>query len=1182
LAREPISPFRHQTKEALPERAALTQGYWLVRTAGPRAFSAVRSVYRKSSEVDRDKLPMKKNSFCTIRALCFGLLLMCVARSPAATREVAIQNFAFVPETVTINVGDTVLWRNLDSDSHTSTSGTSPTPNGVWDSGNFGRNQTFSRTFGSAGTFPYFCRPHPFMTGRVIVQASAQPPTVSITAPANNSTFTAPANITIEATASVTGSTISSVEFFNGTSSLGTDTSSPYSISTTLPAGTHQITARATAANGTSTTSSPVTIVVNAPAQSPTISVTSPANNATFTAPATVTLEANASVSGSTISGVEFFNGTTSLGTDSSSPYSISTTLQAGTHQITARATAANGTSTTSSPITVIVNAPAQAPTVSITTPQNNASFRSPTNLTITATAAVNGATITMVEFFDGSNFLGMDHDSPFSITNNFAIGSHSLTAKATASNGLMATSAPVNVTITAAGTRIENPYPPIVKGSITIELQPVSTGLVSPLGLAAPNDGSGRLFVFDQVGMIHVLAGGGRLETPFLDVRSRLVPLQAGYDERGLLGLALHPNFVQNGLLYTYTSEPNGPPADFMLMHSGGETNNHQSVIAEWKIDAANTNRVDPGSRREIMRIDQPQANHNAGVMHFGNDGMLYIALGDGGAADDQGLGHSPGGNGQDLNNILGKIIRIDVNGRTSANGKYGVPAENPFVGKDGVDEIYAYGFRNPYSWSFDRQSGDMLVADVGQNDVEELDRITRGANYGWPIKEGTFFFDPNGDQDGFITTVPVREVPPDLVDPIAEYDHSEGLAIVGGYVYRGTNISGLSGRYVTGDFGRFNAPAGRLFFQDGSQFKELRIGQDDRALGLWLKGFGQDQQGELYALASSQLGPTGTGGRVLKIVGLSTNELAFTSITSGVASVTLTWSGGTPPFLLQKKGNLNDTNWMNLLTTANRAATVPRDGSAGFFRLVDNATGISVTPLSAFLSAAFERPSTNSSTATGLATFSLEGNTLSYDISYSGLTGVPTGAHIHGFTTTTNNAGVIVPFTPPAATSGRINGTVTLTDEQRTNLLAGRTYANIHTAGNGGGEIRGQILPINLRAALNGANERPTPVETPATGTGMFTLVGNELFVDVNYSGLKAVANNAHIHGPATVEGAAAVLIDMVPLHVGPLGTSGQFRGSRVLSPQHLPHLIDGLTYFNIHSGAHGGGEIRGQIIP
>jgi uncharacterized protein (TIGR03118 family) len=414
---------------------------------------------------------------------------------------------------------------------------------------------------------------------------------------------------------------------------------------------------------------------------------------------------------------------------------------------------------------------------------------------------------------------------------------------------------------------RIVDPIPAkIPKGTLKIELQTVVDGLTAPIGMATPDDGSGRLFVYDQTGFIYVIQNGVLMPTPMLDVRSRMVAINPGYDERGLIGLALHTNFAQFPFLYTYTSETNGV-ADFPIAMPAGATNDHQQVIAEWRIDASDSNKVDVASRREILRLDKPQFNHNGGTMRFGPDGLLYFGVGDGGAGDDQGPGHSPGGNGQDLTKILGKIARIDVAGRTSPNGQYGIPTDNPLVGQsNAVAEIYAYGVRNPYSFSFDKQTGELYLGDVGQNDVEEVDKVTKGGNYGWPVKEGTFYFNANGTNNGFVTAAPVVEVPPNLIDPIAEYDHDEGDAIVGGFVYRGTAVPQLSGKYVTGDLG--TTVLGRLFYLDGSQITEFIIGDADRHVGMFIKGFGQDAAGELYVLGSPNIGPSGTAGKVLKIV--------------------------------------------------------------------------------------------------------------------------------------------------------------------------------------------------------------------------------------------------------------------------------------------------------------------------
>lgn len=419
-----------------------------------------------------------------------------------------------------------------------------------------------------------------------------------------------------------------------------------------------------------------------------------------------------------------------------------------------------------------------------------------------------------------------------------------------------------------SAQTPITDPIPePIAPGGIPVELEPVITGMAAPLGMVFPDDNTGRAFVYDQAGQILVLENGTSAGT-LLDLSGRLVALGVfgGYDERGLLGMAVHPDFSNHPLIYTYTSEPATGTPDFSV--PGGPVDHH-GVIAEWSVSG---NSANTGSRREILRFEEPQFNHNGGPMRFGPDGFLYFSLGDGGGADDDPPGHSVNGNGQDLTTHLGKLHRIDVDidsGDTlSANGQYAIPQDNPFVGVSGLDEIYAYGFRNPYSFSFDTATGDLYLADVGQNKVEELNLITKGGNYGWRTKEGSFQFDTNGTGSGFVYD---QQAVPGLIDPIAEYDHDEGLAIVGGFIYHGSDAR-LDGRYIAGDFSSsFGAAEGRLFYLDESnEFREMFVGQDDAPLNLFVKGFAQDPQGEIYVCASTLLGPSGTTGGVYKIVPL------------------------------------------------------------------------------------------------------------------------------------------------------------------------------------------------------------------------------------------------------------------------------------------------------------------------
>jgi glucose/arabinose dehydrogenase len=287
--------------------------------------------------------------------------------------------------------------------------------------------------------------------------------------------------------------------------------------------------------------------------------------------------------------------------------------------------------------------------------------------------------------------------------------------------------------------------------------------------------------------------------------------------------------------------------------------------------------------SARELMRIDKPQFNHNGGALVFGPDKLLYISLGDGGNANDEGPGHVPEGNAQSLSegNVLGKILRIDPLGSNSANGQYGLPADNPFVGKPGADEIYAYGFRNPFRMSFDNKTGRLWVGDVGQNNVEEVDVVRKGGNYGWRIKEGTFLFDtgaelpPPDTGHGFVYQDSPGQ-PPGLIDPVAEYDHSDGpglpetrVAVIGGFVYRGDDIKRLRGHYVFGDYsGEIGeAVAGHLFTLGSHRRVEELLVSDRQPLGLAVLGWGRDHDDELYLLANTSGTLNGTTGVVMKL---------------------------------------------------------------------------------------------------------------------------------------------------------------------------------------------------------------------------------------------------------------------------------------------------------------------------
>jgi glucose/arabinose dehydrogenase len=347
------------------------------------------------------------------------------------------------------------------------------------------------------------------------------------------------------------------------------------------------------------------------------------------------------------------------------------------------------------------------------------------------------------------------------------------------------------------------------------IRLVPFLSGSQRPV--ACVDDGTGRLFVVEQHGRIR-LARGGRFEPqPFLDITDRVYDRD---NECGLLGLAFHPQFKTNGRFFVnYTTRQRG---------------RLQTVVAEFHCDPAAT-RADASSEREILRFDQPWANHNGGCVLFGPDGMLYIGNGDGGAAGD------PPNNAQRLNTWLGKILRIDVDHR-QPSASYAVPPDNPFVGKAGaLPEIWCYGMRNPWRFSFDRKTGALWCADVGQDKWEEIDVLEKGKNYGWSAREGTHDFKPE------------RANGP-MVEPVKDYGHNLGMSVTGGYVYRGKQMPALDGVYIYADY-----VAGRIWGlkRDGDA---ITLDVQLMEVSVNISSFGEDKDGELLVCDHS-------GGRILRI---------------------------------------------------------------------------------------------------------------------------------------------------------------------------------------------------------------------------------------------------------------------------------------------------------------------------
>ncbi len=414
-----------------------------------------------------------------------------------------------------------------------------------------------------------------------------------------------------------------------------------------------------------------------------------------------------------------------------------------------------------------------------------------------------------------------------------------------------------------------------------------VAEGLAHPIVVVASPDATGRLFIADQTGQIHVVGADGSVAAePFLDLGGRMVGLNPGYDERGLLGLAFHPDYASNGRFFVYYSAPlrAGGPAGF----------NHTSHVSEFVVSATDPSVADPTSERILLQVDQPQGNHNGGTIAFGpEDGYLYIALGDGGGRDDEGDHHVPdwygfnaGGNGQDVEqNLLGSLLRIDVDTQEGSLA-YGIPDDNPFVGMQGVAaEQYAYGFRNPYRFAFD-PGGEhlLLVGDAGQELYEEVSVVTAGGNYGWNVKEGTHCFDaanptvvPQTCPGAVGAGHPKAGAP--LIDPVVEFLNGKmeggvGLVVVGGNMYRGSALPSLSGQYVFGAWSRNGSASGGLVLVAQPQpsglwpFNPLDITNANGLLDHYVLSFGQDLAGEVYVLTTQSVGPVGNTGKVWRLV--------------------------------------------------------------------------------------------------------------------------------------------------------------------------------------------------------------------------------------------------------------------------------------------------------------------------
>lgn len=383
----------------------------------------------------------------------------------------------------------------------------------------------------------------------------------------------------------------------------------------------------------------------------------------------------------------------------------------------------------------------------------------------------------------------------------------------------------------TRAGIAGRTTLAPFDPGAVSLGLKPVGSGFASPVLVTNAGDASDRLFVVEQPGYVRNLASGPS-GTPFLDIQARVV----FGGERGLLGLAFHPSFETNHKFYVnYTRAGDGA-----------------TVVDEYRV-TTNPSVVSTSTRRQILAIAQPYTNHNGGGLAFGPDGYLYVGMGDGGSGGD------PEERAQNINSLLGKMLRIDVNG-TSSGKQYRIPPSNPYVGRIGLDEIWSIGLRNPWRWSFDRLTGDLWIADVGQGSWEEANRSTaasgggRGLNYGWDVLEGRHCFEPSTGCSTVGKTM-----------PLVEYAHAvtgeDNCSITGGHVYRGPRYPRLRGGYFYADY-----CSGRIWAV-GSAAGEPASGTQLLDTSINIVSFGENESGELYVV--------GQGGTIHRVVDLGRNPI-------------------------------------------------------------------------------------------------------------------------------------------------------------------------------------------------------------------------------------------------------------------------------------------------------------------
>ena len=371
-------------------------------------------------------------------------------------------------------------------------------------------------------------------------------------------------------------------------------------------------------------------------------------------------------------------------------------------------------------------------------------------------------------------------------------------------------------------------------RSEVILEL--LSSDLESPVAFAT-SKGTDDFYIAEQKGIVKIFSKGEIKSSPLLDLRKKMAGINRFYSEKGLLGIAFHPKFDENRKFYVnYSSDLDKSSID------------HKMVLSEFQTSLSNPDKALLQSEKIILEIEQPESNHNGGTIAFGKDGFLYIGSGDGGGSGDK---HGTEGNGQNLSILLGKLLRINIDSDTEP---YKIPMDNPFIKKNALPEIYAYGLRNPWKFSFDLLNGRLFLGDVGQERIEEINIIEKGKNYGWKIMEGELCYDP-----------PENCNTKDLELPIYSYTHKDGVSIIGGYVYRGSKKSYYYGKYIFADW------SGKLYclteLNKVWSAIEIKIQNKDTFKWKYINSLGEDTKGNLYILTQEKSYP-GSKGYLYKLL--------------------------------------------------------------------------------------------------------------------------------------------------------------------------------------------------------------------------------------------------------------------------------------------------------------------------